>query len=187
MFLQLPPRYSPRTLDDLRAFLDSWPDEYRLGVELRHLEWFDPPHQENLNQMLTDRRMARVVIDTRPIRSPEGDAILKGSVYQSLLEARARKPDVPIIPEVTTDFLFIRFIGHPRLEINSPFLDEWADFVASELKRGRTAFVFCHSPENLAAPWICRELHRRISRLVPIDPLPWDMTDSNTFEQASLF
>lgn len=187
MFLQLPPRYPPGMIDDLKTFLEAWPAEVRLGVEVRHLDWFDSPHHERLNQLLTDLRMARVVIDTRPIRSLEGDAILKGSVYQSLLEARERKPDVPNLPEVTTDFIFIRYIGHPRLEINIPFLDEWAEFVAAELKRGTTAYVFCHSPENLTAPWICRELHRRIARLTTIEPLPWDATDSNTFEQATLF
>jgi len=187
MFLQLPPRYSPRQFDDLKTFLEAWPSEVRLGVEVRHLDWFEPPHNESLNQLLSDLNLARVVIDTRSIRSLDGDKILQGSVYQTLLEARERKPDVPILPELTTDFFFLRYIGHPQLEANSKYLDEWAGFVASSLDQGSDAYVFCHSPENLTAPWFCREIHRRVSQRTSISLLPWDEADSNTFEQASLF
>src|SRR5512142_775800 len=69
MFLQLPPSYSPAMFDDLRTFLETWPHAFRLGVEVRHLSWFDAPHNERLNQLLAAHNMARVVIDTRPIRS----------------------------------------------------------------------------------------------------------------------
>src|SRR5262245_15859538 len=90
MFLQLPPSYSPRLFEDLKAFLEAWPPEVRLGVEVRHLDWFDSRQHESLNQLLSSLNMARVVIDTRPIRSLEGEEILKGSTYQTLLEARER-------------------------------------------------------------------------------------------------
>jgi uncharacterized protein YecE (DUF72 family) len=187
MFLQLPPRYSPNLLDDLREFLEAWPAEARLGVEVRHLDWFEAPHHETLNDLLSARRMARVVIDTRPIRSLDGDKILKGSIYQTLLEARARKPDVPVLPASTTDFTFTRYIGHPQLEVNRPFLDEWAGHLVSQLQAGWDAYVFCHSPENITAPWLCRELYRRVAQVVPIAPLPWDKADASSVEQGRLF
>src|SRR5512143_3490469 len=91
MFLQLPPSYSPRLFDDLKAFLEAWPEKAQLAVEVRHPGWFDAPHHQALNALLVDRNMARVVIDTRPIRNLDGDEILRGSVYQTLLEARAQK------------------------------------------------------------------------------------------------
>ena len=68
MFLQLPPRFSPKQIDDLRTFLDGWPQDLRLAVEVRHLGWFDAPHDARLNELLTEHKMARVTIDTRPIR-----------------------------------------------------------------------------------------------------------------------
>jgi uncharacterized protein YecE (DUF72 family) len=187
MFLQLPPRYSPRQFEDLKAFLASWPKEYRLAVEVRHLEWFDAPQHDALNQLLGQHNMARVVIDTRPIRDLEGDEILRGSVYQSLLEARDRKPDVPVVPARTADFVFIRYIGHPSMQTNQPFLHEWGDFLAKQLKEGLDAFAFCHSPENLTAPWLCRKLYQHVSDQVALEPLPWDKTDTSTFEQGRLF
>lgn len=187
MFLQLPPSYSPKEFNDLGSFLEAWPRAYRLAVEVRHLSWFDEPQHDALNQLLREHNMARVVIDTRPIRDLKGDKILRGSVYESLLAARERKPDVPVIPERTADFVFVRYIGHPSMQINLPLLAEWGDFVAGQLKDGLDAFVFCHSPENLTAPWLCRKLHQLVADQITIPPLPWDETDSGTFEQGRLF
>jgi uncharacterized protein YecE (DUF72 family) len=187
MFLQLPPRYSPELLDDLRAFLAVWPPAVRLAVEVRHLDWFESPDRETLNQLLSEHNMARVVIDTRPIRSLDGDKILEGSVYQTLLAARERKPNVPILPERTADFVFLRYIGHPQMEQNESLLDEWADYVASQLSAGADAYVFCHSPDNFAAPYLCREFHRLVAEKVNIPPLPWDEVDTKDFEQGELF
>jgi len=187
MFLQLPPKYSPRLFSDLKAFLEAWPTEIRLGVEVRHLDWFESPFNESLNSLLAGHNMARVVIDTRPIRSLDGEKILEGSVYQTLLEARERKPDVPVFQERTADFTFLRYIGHPQMEPNKPLLEEWANYLSSQMSAGADAFVFCHSPNNLIAPHLCREFHWRLSEKINIPPLPWDEVESDTFEQGRLF
>jgi len=186
-FLQLPPRYSPRQFDDLGAFIEAWPHEYPLALEVRHLDWFDSPHSEALNNLLRQHNMARVVIDTRSIRNLKGDAILRGSAYESLLEARDRKPDVPVIPERTADFIFIRYIGHPEMDYNIAFLDEWAEYLVSQLREGAHAYIFCHSPDNMIAPYLCRELYQRVADEVPVPPLPWDEVDTNTLQQGRLF
>lgn len=186
-FLQLPPRYSPRQFDDLRVCLEAWPRDHQLAVEVRHLDWFDTAHHEALNQLLTQYNMARVVIDTRPIRDLKGDQSIRGSAYESLLEARERKPDVPVVPDQTANFIFIRYIGHPQLMYNLAFLDEWGEYLTSQLQTGTDAYVFCHTPDNMLAPELCRELHRRVAEEVQILPLPWDETDANTLQQGRLF
>jgi uncharacterized protein YecE (DUF72 family) len=187
MFLQLPPRYSPKLLADLQAFLAVWPRDVRLAVEVRHLGWFDSPYDEGLDQLLTDHNMARVTIDTRPIRDLDGDKILAGSAYQSLLEARERKPNIPVVPKRTADFVFVRYIGHPHLEINFPLLDEWAEYFMTQLSEGADVYAFCHSPENMTAPWICRKLHQRVANEISIPTLPWDENESDKPEQPQLF
>ena len=187
MFLQLPPRFSPGAASELEVFLSAWTADVRLAVEVRHLDWFDSPHDEALDQLLSEHNMARVTIDTRPIRSLQGDAILAGSTYESLLEAREHKPDVPVAPKRTSDFVFVRYIGHPDLEINRPFLEEWGNYFASQLETGADGYVFCHSPENLVAPSLCRELHQKVSTDAKIPPLPWDAEDGGTFQQPRLF
>jgi uncharacterized protein YecE (DUF72 family) len=218
MFLQLPPRYSPKLLGDLQAFLARWPREVRLAVEVRHLDWFDDPYDESLNQLLTEYNMARVTIDTRPIRDLSGDKLLAGSVYQSLLEARERKPDVPVVPKRTSDFthgtpeehrdypgtarqgkcsaalvhrtaalVFVRYIGHPEMKVNDPYLKEWGEHFISQLREDADVYMFCHSPNNLAAPWLCRKIYAQVQEQVALPPLPWEAVDSENYEQGQLF
>ena len=187
MFLQLSPRYSPKLLSDLQAFLALWPREVRLAVEVRHLDWFDSPHDESLNELLSEHNMARVTIDTRPIRDLDGDEILAGSVYQSLLEARERKPNVPVAPKRTSDFIFVRYIGHPDIEVNRLYLKEWGDYFIPQLQEDADVYMFCHSPNNLAAPWLCRKLYALVEKEVDLPPLPWNEVDTENYEQGQLF
>ena len=187
MFLQLPPRFPPQHIAELGAFLSVWPRDIRLAVEVRHMDWFDTPYNDELNLLLADLKMARVTIDTRPIRDLAGDEILEDTSYGSLVGARERKPDVPVIPVRTTDFVFIRYIGHPDLRFNDPFLDEWETYLALQLNEGADAYVFCHSPENVTAPQIARELYHRVARHVSLPPLPWDERKPDVPEQPSLF
>jgi uncharacterized protein YecE (DUF72 family) len=189
MFLQLPPSFSPRLMPDLATFLSAFPTDVRLGVEVRHLDWFEDEHRNALNKLLSDHNMARVVIDTRPIRDLAGDASIKGSAYESLLEARERKPNVPVFEEVTADFTFLRFIGHPEMEKNQVWMNEWTPRIADQLSAGKEAFVFCHSPDNLLAPFIAREFHQQISSQIKIAPLPWDDVNDAPAEpyQPTLF
>lgn len=187
MFLQLPPRFSPSLLGDLGTFLSRWPHDVRLAVEVRHLDWFESPNDEALDDLLTQHNMARVTIDTRPIRSLKGDRILAESTYESLLQSRERKPDVPVVPKRTSDFVFVRYIGHPDLEINRPYLDEWGSYFVSQLKDGADVYAFCHSPDNMVAPTLCRELHQRVAKDVVVLPLPWDDITPDTPQQGTLF
>jgi uncharacterized protein YecE (DUF72 family) len=187
MFLQMPPSYSPSMLEDLREFLEAWPREASLAVEVRHTRWFDAKHNEALNALLSELGMARVVIDTRPIRSLRQDKILEGSVYLRLLQARERKPDLPVVPELTAPLTFLRYIGHPQREENLPIIDEWAEHLAGWLRQGIDAYVFCHCPDERLDPWLCSEFHQRVSAIVPIPPLPWDEAGSSEEGQTQLF
>jgi uncharacterized protein YecE (DUF72 family) len=187
MFLQLPPRYSPKLLGDLQAFLALWPREVRLAVEVRHPDWFDSPHDEALNELLSNHNMARVTIDTRPIRDLAGDEILAGSVYQTLVEARERKPDVPVVPKRTADFIFVRYIGHPEIEVNQPYLSEWEDYFILQLREGTDVYMFCHSPNNFAAPLLARRTYSQVKEVLDLPPLPWEEVDSENYEQGQLF
>ena len=186
MFLQLPPRYAPTRLDDLRTFLEAWPEQISLAVEVRHADWFEAPQREDLNALLSELNKARVVIDTRPIRSLSGDKILAGSVYERMLQARERKPDLPIPIKREVGFTFLRYIGHPLMDQNTTFIQDWADHLASSLAEGKDAYVFCHCPDERLDPWLCREFHQHVNTIVPIPSLPWDETDANIARQPRL-
>ncbi|HZY42167.1 MAG TPA: DUF72 domain-containing protein, partial [Anaerolineae bacterium] len=163
LFLQLPPRYSPRLINDLTKFLDAWPREVRLAVEVRHLDWFTTPYHEQLNTLLRAHDVARVLIDTRPIRDLPEAQIEDGKVQVLMAQAQERKPDVPLLPERTASFTFVRYIGNPDAAANAALLDEWADRMAGWLNEGATVFAFCHCPDETTSPQICRELHQRVA------------------------
>jgi uncharacterized protein YecE (DUF72 family) len=186
MFLQLPPRYSPDWLDDLGTFLKAWPEHVRLAVEVRHRAWFISAYQEHLMGLLQTLNKAPVLVDTRPIRSLSGKRILEGSVYEQMLETRERKPDQPIPTRQEMGITFLRFVGHPVMDQNAKFIDEWADYLAGALERGREAYVFCHCPDERLDPWLCREFHQRVNARFSIPPLPWDEIDANIASQPRL-
>ena len=188
LFLQLPPRYSPRLSNDLRSFLAAWPRDVKLAVEVRHLDWFVEPQHSQLNSLLRDYDAARVLIDTRPIRDLPESAVEAGQVKVLMDRARERKPDVPLLPVRTASFALLRYIGHPDVGLNAPLLEEWADRLAGWLTEGADIYAFCHCPDETMSPHLCRELHRRVAARAPIDPLPWDVADeASSFAQGRLF
>jgi uncharacterized protein YecE (DUF72 family) len=183
MFLQLPPTFGPAQLQQLATWLTFWPTDLRLAVEVRHPAFFEKEHASALNALLNQQNVARVIMDARPIRVGPAEE-------QGLLQARERKPDLPVYPALTTDFTFLRYIGHMNSEINAPFLDTWATRLAQWLERGLTLYVFCHCPFELHSPDICRELYQRLSRLTTLPELPWEKTNQGpgeTLEQGTLF
>src|SRR5579863_7973685 len=68
MFLQLPPAFSPAQISELQAFLAFWPKDLKLAVEVRHPVFFTSPHSETLDALLRRHNVARVIMDSRPIR-----------------------------------------------------------------------------------------------------------------------
>lgn len=165
MFLQLPPQFGPTQIQQLAAWLSFWPEEVRLAVEVRHPAFFEKEAGLALNTLLNQRQGARVIMDTRPMRSGPAEE-------QDMLQARERKPDLPVHPAITADFVFLRYIGHPKSATNAPFLDFWADRLAQWLTRGITPYVFCHCPNEIHSPDICRELYQRVQRLSGLPDLP---------------
>src|SRR5437764_1133257 len=164
MFLQLPPAFGPAHLPQLEAFLNSWPSEVRLAVEVRHPDFYGEQQAVILNSLLSQHQVARVMMDTRPIR-------IGSATEQQVLQARERKPNLPLQIARTTDFIFLRYIGHPRMEVNDPFLDTWAQQIGQWLKQGITVYVFCHCPFEKHSPEICAALYQRVSTLVPLPPI----------------
>jgi uncharacterized protein YecE (DUF72 family) len=91
------------------------------------------------------------------------------------------------VPKRTSDFVFVRYIGHPDLEINRPLLEEWGSYFSMQIKDGADVYAFCHSPDNLIAPILCKELHQHAARDVEIAPLPWDDVKPDVPQQGILF
>lgn len=178
IFLQLPPAFGPAQLAQLQAFLDFWPREVRLAVEMRHPDFFTQVHAAQLNELLGRYNVARVLMDTRPIR-------VGSAKEQQVLQARERKPNLPLQIALTSDIAFVRYIGNPSMEMNERFLAEWARQLGQWLTQDITVYAFCHCPFEEHSPGICAELYKRVAALVPLPPLP-EQTGTEP-EQARLF
>jgi uncharacterized protein YecE (DUF72 family) len=183
IFMQLPPTYGPRQLGDLRAFLEAWPADARLAVEVRHPAFFETGGAEALNQLLADRGAARALMDVRALKrgAPRGaDATLDLS--------RDRKPDVPLQPALTAPFALVRYIGHPELPLNDDLLDEWAGRAEAWLGEGTDLFFCCHCPDDAFAPDICELLRARLAARGIADAYgDLEANDDGSLEQQSLF
>lgn len=181
LFLQLPPSFDFTHLSQLEEYLSGWPTDVRLAVEVRHPSFYTQQHALKLNSLLQQYHVGRVMMDTRPIR-------IGSAEEKQILHARERKPDLPLQISVTSDFIFLRYIGHPRMEVNNAFLDAWAWQIAQWIEGGLTVYAFCHCPYEIHSPDICKALYQRVSTFVTLPPLTWESEDDKTtLEQSRLF
>lgn len=177
-FLQLPPTFSPAQRGDLARWLEAWPAEQRIAVEVRHPDWYGPG-EAPLMELLEKHRAGRVVMDVRPIRQDDGTG------GGRLDDARERKPDVPMHPLRSGGFAMVRYIGHPEPARNEAWLDEWATRLSGWLAEGTPVYLFMHCPDESRSPALCRAIQARLERLGAAPPLPWDSA-AGAAEQLSL-
>jgi uncharacterized protein YecE (DUF72 family) len=165
-FLQLPPSYQPTQIADLTTFLDAWPREIGLAVEVRDIAWFRRDCLAQLDTTLAHFGAARVLLDTNPCYRAS-DNPMRGS-------SRV-KPDLPVHPGLTADFAFVRYIGHPAPEQNETFLAQWAARVDTWLRDGVDVYFIVHCPIEDHSPSMVRRFHQLLTaRGAPVAPLPWD-------------
>ncbi len=144
VFAQLPPNYYPSYLKDLQKFLSACQTQnLSLAVEVRHKDWFKQPYHNELNQMLAELNVGRVLLDTRPIYNAPDDP-------QS--SSARRKPLLPLQPVVTSEFTLIRFISHPEAKYNLSYLQEWAEQLKIWITQGKTVYFFVHCPQEERSP-----------------------------------
>lgn len=66
-FLQMIDNYGPKDENIIRLekFLNDWPTDLPLAIELRHTDWFnDPDIAENLYQLLESKNKANIIVDS---------------------------------------------------------------------------------------------------------------------------
>lgn len=179
MFAQLPPSYSPRRLADLTTFLDAWPHgRFPLALEVRNPEWFDAPYSRRLHRLLASLNVGKVLLDTRPLYDGPDDG---------RIEAERKKPELPLMPVVTANFAFVRYIGHPDLDRNEIYLEEWAARVESWLEQEIDVYFFCHCPDEDYSVDIARRLHGLLlERGLRIPAIDWSLPGSEGVSEKQL-
>ncbi|NBF10274.1 DUF72 domain-containing protein [Pseudomonas sp. Fl4BN1] len=178
LWLQLPASFSPARLAELAGFIDGL--ERPLAVEVRHPEFFAKGDAERmLNRLLRGRGVERICLDPRALFSCI-------STNPAVLHAQSKKPKVPPRPAAFTQFPQVRFIGHPELEANDPFLVPWLDKVAGWIEEGRTPYVFLHTSDNRLAAELARRFHAQLMQRLPGLPALPELYREPAAEQLGL-
>ncbi len=184
MFLQLPPKYSPKFIDDLALFLEHWQvTKLPLAVEVRHCDWFREVETSQLNELLESFGIGRVLLDSRPIYTGDDDP---------QLESERRKPKLPLQFSITSNFSLIRFISHPQLDMNQRFMQEWVKQIKNWFFEGKDIYFFVHCPVEEYSPRNARYFYEMLEHQmlkenrVFVPPLPWNDIE-NEPNQLSLW
>lgn len=160
-FLQLPPSFAPGDLPALRAYLKALPQGFQYAVEVRHRAFFAKGEDERqLNRLLLELGIDRVMLDSRALFSAD-------PVDPDTRTAQGKKPRLPVHAISLGLRPFIRYIGHPDLEANRPFLTPWLDKLALWLREGQEPYVFIHTPNNRRAPSLARLFHEMLQARCP--------------------
>ena len=111
VFLQMNENYGPDNFEDLTHFIEQWPIDVPLSVELRHTDWYtDMIMADELNDMLAQYKVCHTITDTAGRRD--------------IMHMRLTNPTC-----------FVRFTGanHPS---DADRLDEWFERLTEWKEQG---------------------------------------------------
>jgi len=169
LMVQLPERFTAADESVLWCFLDelSRGVERELGadwdggiaLECRHLSFFLKDDTERrLLRGLADRAMDRVIFDSRGLQMDDSNS-------DAVLDAKRKKPNMPVHAVATGRHPVVRFIGHSQWEKNAPGLQQWHRKLTQWQEEGKQPFVFWHTVGNQDVPgfhrWIMETCWRR--------------------------
>ncbi|KIU47450.1 hypothetical protein QV12_19805 [Pseudomonas putida] len=177
-WLQLPASFGPARLGELVAFIDEV--DVPLAVEVRNKAFFAKGEEERLlNRLLLDRGVERICLDPRALFSCT-------SRDPGVLHAQSKKPRVPPRPAAFSQSPQVRFIGHPELAANEPFLLPWLAKVAAWIEEGRTPYVFLHTADNRLAAALAQRFHQGVMERLPGLPALPELHRAPVAEQLGL-
>ena len=155
-FIQLAPSFGPSSLNNLAKYLDQLPQQFPYAVEVRHPDFFKEPFQTQLNELLIEHAVDRVIFDSRPLFSaPPEDEIEEVS--------QQRKPNVPVQKQVTSKTPIVRLVGRNDLSQLDACTVEWSQQLLAWKKEGLEPYIFTHTPDDRFAPRFAEMMHQAIT------------------------
>ncbi|MGN6394339.1 MAG: DUF72 domain-containing protein [Mucilaginibacter sp.] len=165
MFLQLADNYSPKSLPDLKIYLESLPKDVPVFLEMRHKEWYSVPEtRAALFNMLHELNIGSVITD-----------------------ASGRRDVVHM--ELPTPHAFIRFVGNSLHPTDYQRCDDWVERIARWKEMGlQSVWFFMHQHDERYSPelsdYVVEKLNKRLglelSRPTFIDrDAPMDMSQTS--------
>ncbi|MHA2849448.1 DUF72 domain-containing protein [Vibrio harveyi] len=154
--IQLPAAFGPEHLDRLKKFCASFPPNFPLGVEVRHMAFFSKGEEERaLNQWLLESGIDRIIMDSRPVFAAQ-------PITEAVIDAHQKKPRVPVHAIATAIHPMIRFIGHPDMDDNLRFFEPWLKKLPMWIEQGIQPYLMIHTPDNVLAPELAEKLYKQL-------------------------
>ncbi|WP_315056601.1 DUF72 domain-containing protein [Chryseobacterium indoltheticum] len=128
VFLQLHDNFKPKDYERLEQFVNKWPKEVPLAIELRNTEWFtDEEIFDKTCELFEDNNITNIIVDTAGRRD--------------MLHMR-----------LTTPNAFIRYVG-ANDESDYQRLDDWLKHLTKWKKEGlQNLYFFVHQNIEKASP-----------------------------------
>ena len=128
VFLQLHDNFKPKDYDRLEKFINNWPKEVPLAIELRNTDWFiDEEIFSKICDLFEKNNITNIIVDTAGRRD--------------MLHMR-----------LTTTSAFIRYVGANH-ESDYARLDDWKERLTHWKKEGlENIYFFIHQNVEKASP-----------------------------------
>jgi len=167
-FVQLPPYFGFDRLGLLTKFLEKFPQNIPLALELRHESWFETPTNfEAVFEMMQGLNISPVITDV------------------------AGRRDV-LHQRLTNHTVLIRWVGNALHPTDYTRIDAWVQRLKTWFEAGlQQVFFFPHEPDNILAPEIATYFIKKINEHCKLDihvpTLDGSKTEDVAGEQMSLF
>ncbi len=161
IFLQLPPHFGPEKVEVLKTYLNEFPRDLPLAVELRHPDWFRNVYAfQELMRFLEDIDVGTVLTDT------------------------AGRRDV-LHMRLTTTRVFIRFTANDLHPTDFPRITDWVNRLADWKESGaEEIYFFIHSPSHTQMPLLGKNAANQFNQILNAGLKPCTLQDE---EQPELF
>lgn len=139
VFLQLHDNFKPKDYERLEQFVNKWPKEVPLAIELRNTEWFtDEEIFDKTCQLFEENEITNIIVDTAGRRD--------------MLHMR-----------LTTPNAFIRYVGANH-ESDYERLDDWLKHLTKWKKEGlQNLYFFVHQNLEKASPLLSSYLIKNMN------------------------
>lgn len=139
VFLQLHDNFKPKDYERLEKFVQDWPKEVPLAIELRNTEWFTDEEVFNtVCELFEMHNITNIIVDTAGRRD--------------MLHMR-----------LTTPHAFIRYVG-ANAESDYERLDDWLQRLTKWKKEGlQNLYFFVHQNIEKASPLLSSHLIQKMN------------------------
>lgn len=140
IFLMPHPQFSPKHIQALYEFIEQFPEDVSMFVELRHPDWYkEDGYNKELYNILKEFKRGTIITD-----------------------AAGRRDCVHM--HLTTNECFIRFVGNSLHKTDYQRIDNWVQRIKQWMAEGlKTCYFFMHQHDELHSPELIKYLIEKLN------------------------